>query len=185
MEKENMEMLKYFFECYFYEQAIFDELNDAIREFRKDERPEQQFKFITELHFIINTGNYAYACKIIKKHGNRTFNTELAEKVIKYLYNKLTDTLTNVTWEDLRGPVKKIVFCPLCTPDIEKATTFSLIHQATIIQNKQQIYICKPCKLVWFAENKIKAANATPYKEFMRTLGLKGLWKELSGVDVL
>ena len=47
-----------------------------------------------------------------------------------------------------------------------------------------QIYICKPCKLVWLIEN-IQADNAQDYKKFMKNLGLKGLWKELSDIDTL
>ena len=78
----------------------------------------------------------------------------------------------------------KGVYCPVCTPDIEKATKFSLIEKATIIQNNQEIFICKPCKLVWLSED-IAKANAQDYKKFMRTLGLKGLWKELKDVDLL
>ncbi len=177
-------MLKYFFECYLHQQAGLDKLDDIVREFRNDETFEQKIKFITELHFIINTGAYEHTRKFINKHGNRGFSLEQTEKLIKYLYAKLTDAPTETKAEDFIKKIK-LVFCPVCTPDTKKKTIFSVIYKATVIQNNQQIYICKPCKLVWFSENKIKAANATPYKKFMRTLGLKGLWKELADVDVL
>ncbi len=179
-----MEMLKYFFECPFNEGTGFDRLDEIIQYFKQKEADESQIKFITELHLIINTGAYGHTRRFINKHGNRGFSLEQTEKLIKYLYAKLTDAPTETKAEDFIKKIK-LVFCPLCTPDTKKKTTFSVIYKATIIQNKQQIYICKPCKLVWFSENKIKAANATPYKKFMRTLGLKGLWKELADVDVL
>jgi hypothetical protein len=180
-----MKILRYFFECPFNHGEGFDRLEDIIKHFKQKEKSECQIKFITELHFIINTKGYKQAQRVMKKYGNRILDLEETEKMIQFLYDKFTDTPTDVKATDFEGPDLKIVFCPVCTPNIKKATTFSLIHKATIIQSKQQIYICKPCKLVWFAENKIKAANATPYKKFMRTLCLKGLWKELSDIDVL
>jgi hypothetical protein len=179
-----MEILKYFFECPFNQGEGFDVLDEIIQHFKQREKPECQFKFITELHSIINTSGYVHAQKVINKYGYRTLSLEKTEKIIKYLYDKLTDTPTDVKGIDFRKKFKG-VFCPICTPNVNKATAFSFIDKATIIQNNQQIYICKLCKFVWFSENKIKAANATPYKKFMRTLGLKGLWKELSDVDVL
>ena len=78
----------------------------------------------------------------------------------------------------------KVVFCPVCTPDVENGIKFSLIEKATVIGKDLQIYICKPCKLVWLTED-IRADNAQDYKKFMRSLGLKGLWKELNDVDTL
>jgi len=179
-----MEMLKYFFECPFNEGTNFERLESVIKDFRVEENPDRQFKLITELHLIINTSGYQHVQKIIKKYGNRTFDIDKTKKIIIFLYSRLTDTPTDIKIEDFIKKIK-LVFCPICTPDTKKKTTFSVIHKATIIQNNQQVYICNPCKLVWFAENKIKAANATSYKKFMRTLGLKGLWKELADVDVL
>jgi hypothetical protein len=182
---KTMKILNYFFTCYFHQQAGFDALEDIIREFKKDEQQKQQIKFIAELQSIIYSKGYKQAQRVMKKYGNRILDIDETEKIIQFFYDKLTDTPTHVKGIDFEGPDKKIIFCPVCTPNIEKATTFSLINKATVIQNSQQIYICKPCKLVWFSEDNIKAANATPYKKFMRTLGLKGLWRELSDVDVL
>jgi hypothetical protein len=180
-----MKILRYFFECPFNQGEGFDYLDEIIQHFKQREKLECQIKFIAELYFIINTKGYKQAQRVMKKYGNRILDINETEKIIQFFYDKLTDTPTDVKGIDFKGPEKKIVFCPVCTPDVEKARTYSLIDKATIIQNNQQIYICKPCKLVWFSENKIKAANATPYKKFMRTLGLKGLWKELADVDVL
>ena len=61
---------------------------------------------------------------------------------------------------------------------------FSLIEKATVIGKDLQIYICKPCKLVWLTED-IRTDNAQDYKKFMKSIGLKGLWKELEDVDIL
>ena len=59
-----------------------------------------------------------------------------------------------------------------------------MIEKATVIGKELQIYICRPCKLVWLTED-IKVDNAQDYKKFMRMLGFKGLWKELKDVDYL
>jgi len=181
--KQSTSKLKYFFECPFNEGEDFDDLDGIIERFKKREKPESQIVFITELHLIINTKGYLYAQKIIDKYGSRILDLEETEKMIKFLYNKLTDTPTDVKGIDFIK-IFKGVYCPVCTPDIEKATKFSLIEKATIIQNNQEIFICKPCKLVWLSED-ITKANAQDYKKFMRTLGLKGLWKELKDVDLL
>jgi hypothetical protein len=99
------------------------------------------------------------------------------------MYNRLIGKPVTLNTEGFYKNCK-VAFCPVCCPDPEVATTFSLIDKATIIDINIQIYICKPCKLVWLTED-IRADNAQDYKKFMRTLGLKGLWKELCNVDTL
>jgi|SRR5438445_3279958 len=177
-----MKMLQYFLTCYFHFNESFDDLDNIIQEFKK-EIDTQQLKFIRELYHIIQTKNYIKASKIIKKYGCRTFDEEKTKKFINFLYDRLTDRPTEVKPQDFQKKFKG-VFCPVCTPDPEAVTTFSLIEKATIIEKDLQIYICKPCKLVWLTED-IRADNAQDYKKFMRTLGLKGLWKELKDVDLL
>jgi hypothetical protein len=177
-----MEMLKYFFTCYFHLNAGFDDLDYLIQDFKK-EVESQQLKFIRELHHIIQTKNYILASKIIKKYGYKTFDLEKTEKFIKFLYDRLIDRPTGVKPEDFQKKFKG-VFCPICTPDPEAVTTFSLIEKATVIGKDLQIYICKPCKLAWLTED-IRSDNAQNYKKFMKSLGLKGLWKELTDVDIL
>ena len=48
-----MKILKYFFDCYFYQTKNFDDLNDVIRDFKLTEELEYQLLFICELHRII------------------------------------------------------------------------------------------------------------------------------------
>lgn len=177
-----MEMLKYFLTCYFHFNESFDDLDNLIQNFKK-EIDSEQLKFIRELHQIIETKNYIKASKIIKKYGHRTFNEEKTKKFINFLYNRLIDRPTEVKPEDFQKKFKG-VFCPVCCPNPKIAIHLSLIEKATIIGKNLQIYICKPCKLVWLTED-IQVDNAQDYKKFMQILGLKGLWKELKDVDVL
>ncbi|HLJ31739.1 MAG TPA: hypothetical protein VKU36_04835 [Candidatus Babeliales bacterium] len=178
-----MEMLQYFLTCYFHFNAGFDDLDNLIQDFKK-EVDSEQLKFIRELHGIIQTNSYALADSILKKYGHRTLdNLEEVKKFINFLYDRLIDRPTDVKAEDFQKNYK-VVFCPECTPDPEAVTVFGLIEKAMIIDKDLQIYICKPCKLVWLTED-IRADNAQDYKKFMKTLGLKGIWKELKDVDYL
>jgi hypothetical protein len=183
-EQFRMDRLKYFFECYFNQTYSFGELDGLIQEFKKIESEECKLLFIRELHLIIQTKSYDFAAKIMKKYGDRILKVEKAEKLVTYLYDKLLDKSTVIKGSDFTKDCK-VVFCPICCPDPEVATKFSLIEKAIIIKNGAQIYICKPCKLVWFDPDDIRTENAQSYKKFMKTLGLKGLWKELSKVDTL
>lgn len=178
-----MNMLKYFFECYFNQSYNFEELDHLIQEFRTIEKESCIIEFINELHLIIQAHNYHFAAKIIKKHGGRFPNSAQTEELIKYIYNTLTNRAALL---NIKNFIKdcNVVFCPVCTPDTEAVTQFSLIERAAIIKNDKQIYICKPCKLVWTTKD-IRAENAQDYKKFMKSLGLKGLWNELRDVDLL
>ena len=178
-----MRMIKYFFECCFNESEEFEDLDKIIKEFKSCERDETQLQLIRELHHIIQTNNYTVASRLIDKYGGRILDVEKTEKFLKFLYNRLIDRPTDVKPEDFQKNCK-VVFCPVCCPDPEVAIQFNLIEKATVIGKNLQIYICKPCKLVWSTEN-IRADNAQDYKKFMKSLGLKGLWKELRDVDIL
>jgi hypothetical protein len=175
-----MEILKKFFRCYFTVSEDIQDLDRIIQDFKGH---PSQLQFIIELHQIIQTKSYKLASKIIDKYGDRTPNLSQTEQLIKYIYNKLIDQPAYLNMKDFVNDYK-IVFCPVCCPDPEIVTTYSLIQKATVIKNNQQIYVCKPCKLVWLTED-IRADNAQDYKKFMKTLGLKGLWKELENVDLL
>ncbi len=172
-------MLKYFFQCSFNETVELEDVDMIIQSFKKREKEITTKNFIAELCLIIETNNYKKASNVINKYGNRNWSESTTKIILNFIYARL---LGHHATLDI--PEYKVVYCPVCTPDIEKATKFSLIEKATIIQNNQEIFICKPCKLVWLSED-IAKANAQDYKKFMRTLGLKGLWKELKDVDLL
>ena len=176
-----MEILKNFFECYFNQSADYEDLEKIIQDLKKPEKDIYQLQLITELHQIIQTKSYKLASKIIDKYGDRTPNLSQTEQLIKYIYNKLIDQPAYLNMKDFVNDYK-IVFCPVCCADPEVIT--SKIKKATVIGRGLQIYICKPCRLVWLTED-IRADNAQDYKKFMKTLGLKGLWKELENVDLL
>ena len=177
-----MKVFKSFFECFFNQTFYFDDLDKILKNIKQIEYDDYRLQFITELHAIIQTKNYKLASKIIKKYGSKILNIEETERVLSYIYDILLDK--NVIL-DTTGFYRncKAIFCPLCCPDPEKIKTFSLIEKATIIENNQQIYICKPCKAVWASED-IRADNAQNYKTFMKSIGLKGFWIELRDIDV-
>lgn len=175
-----MEILKKFFRCYFTESEGMQDLERIIQDYKGH---PSHLQFITELHQIIQTKSYKLASKIIRKYGGRIWDEETTETILRFIYDLLLDRPAVLDMKDFQSDCK-IVFCPACCPDPEIITTYSLIQKATVIKSNQQIYICKPCKLVWLTED-IRADNAQDYKKFMKTLGLKGLWKELSDVDTL
>lgn len=176
-----MEILKKFLKCYFPQTFGFDDLDRIIQDFKGH---PSEIQLISELHQIIQTKSYALAARIIDEYGDRKLdNLEETEKFIKFLYDRFIDKPTDVKAEDFSGKAK-IVLCPVCCPNSEKIKVINLIEKATIIGKEMQIYICRPCKLVWLTED-IRADNAQDYKKFMKTLGLRGLWKELSDVDIL
>lgn len=175
-----MEILKKFFKCYFHQAVYFDELDGIIHDFKGH---PSELQLITELHRIIQTNNYTLAAKIIKKYGGRTLDLEKTKKLINFLYDQFIGKPTDVKPEDFKKKVK-IVFCPFCCPDPEKTKMIILIEKATVIGKDMQVYICKTCKHVWLTED-IRIDNAKDYKAFMKSIGLKGLWKELSDVDIL
>jgi hypothetical protein len=177
--------LKYFMECYFNQTFGFDELDELILEFKKIENNLCKELFIQELLYFIETKKYLLANRILRKHGDLDLkDLGKVEKFITYLYDKLLDNPTGVKATDF---IKKcrVVFCPVCTPEPEKVMEFGIIDKATVIANNIEIYICKPCKLVWLDENDIRLENAVGYKKFMKTNGLKGFWNELKDIDVL
>jgi hypothetical protein len=177
-----MEMIRYFFECYFNESFDFDELEDLINKYKKVELDVYKTKIVQELHQIIQINGYKVAAKIIKKYGGRIIPLDITEKLIKYLYNKFTD---QPAYLDRKDFVKDcvVIFCPVCTPRPEVALFLNNIKKATIIGNNMQIYMCIPCKLVWTNPDDIKKENAQVYKKFMKQFGLKGLMRELKDID--
>ena len=178
-----MKKISYFFECYFNQSEGFEDLEEVVKDYKNTESPNSLRDLIIELYQIIQTKSYALAARIIKKYGQRTLDLEKAEKFINFLYDRFIDRPTDVKAGDFKRNVK-VVFCPVCCPDLKKSQPGNLIDKATIIEKNMRIYICKPCKLVWLTED-IRVDNAQDYKKFMKSLGLKGLWKELSDVDIL
>ena len=181
-----MEMLKNFFDCGFHSNEEFDNLDEIIIEYKEMCHSDAIIQLIQELHQIINSNNYRLAAKIIKQYGGRTYSLELTEKMIKYLYNKLTDQPAYLDRNDFVRKYKcKVVFCPICCPKPEVAIKLIAIEKANIIGKNMEIYICRPCRLVWTSSDDIRVENAQKYVKFMKKLGLKGLIRELENIDIL
>jgi len=180
-----MELLKYFLECAFNEDEDFEKLDYIIDRFKVRERPNNVQELINDLYQIISTKNYLLANNMIQEYGNRDLDdAKEVEKFINYLYDKLLDRSTNVKATDFIKECK-VIPCPVCTPDPRVVMEFGIIDKATVIANNIQIYVCKPCTLVWVDEDDIRVDNALGYKEFMKANGLKGFWDELKDIDVL
>jgi transposase-like protein len=178
-----MEILKYFFDCYFNQTFGFDELNERVNDFKKESVCTQQ-QLVKELEMIIQKDDYFFVSDFLHKNCDSSMGPYTAKKFIYYLYNKLINKLTKTKATD---SIKKyrLVFCPICTPDPEIVTNFGIIDKGTIIANDMQIYTCKSCQLVWLDENDIRADNAISYKEFRKAHRLTGLWNQLKNIDIL
>ena len=176
-------MLEHFFLCYFNYSAIYEDLDELIKKFKNRERSANYLQFITELHHIIQTKNYAFANKIIDEYGGRCFkNLKRLEKLLNYIYDRLLDRPTTVKALDFVSNLKYIS-CPSCSPENKKNSAYRIIEKATITKNNMIIYLCKPCSLIWLTED-ISLENARDYKEYMKSLGLNGAWKELQDREI-
>ncbi len=181
-----LETLKGFFETSFNGYECFDCLDHIIHFFKKDEYYDYRTLIITDLYHIIQTKNYKLADKIIRKYGERKFdNLDEVERFIKYLYDKFTDRPTDVVASDFMKKIR-CVFCPFCTPDSEADGAYlCLIYKATIIENNQQIYLCKRCRSMWLSDSDLSPQAAKSYKLYMKELGLPNVLKELRDIDFL
>ena len=181
-----MRMLRHFFICYFTYNSSYEELDDIIKDFKNSAESADYLEFVTELHHIIQTKNYAFACKIIDKTKFWSFKNhlELFEKLLNYIYDSLLDRPTTVKGVDFATDFK-LIPCPSCCPDIEKEDLerIIVIEKATITKNNMIVYVCKPCSLVWLTED-ISLDNAQDFKKYMKSIGLHGWWKELHDRDV-
>src|SRR5581483_6866749 len=145
-------MMRYFFECCFNPSEYFDTFDKIIENFKSSENDDIQYRLIKELYHIIQTKDYKKASRIIERYSHKTLNLEQTERVILYLYDRLLDRPAVLDTKDFYKDCK-VIFCPVCTPDPENAIFLNLIDKATITSNGLQIYICKPCKLVWLTED--------------------------------
>ena len=179
-----MRMLRHFFICYFTYNSSYEELDDIIKDFKNSEESTDCLQFITELHHIIQTKNYASASKIIEKTGAWSFKNHLErfEKLLNYIYDCLLDRPTTVKGIDFVSDLKYIS-CPSCSPEDGKESAYRLVEKATITKNNMIVYVCKPCSLIWLTED-ISLGNAQDFKKYMKSIGLHGWWKELHDRDI-
>ena len=179
-----MEMLGYFFTCYFNYIAQDHELDDLIEKFKENVSPAHYLNFIRELDQIIQANNYTYANKIIEETQMLTYKNYLKELeiILNHIYNRLIERPRKVKGVNFTRHLKYIL-CPNCSPGEKKRYPYSVIEKATISNNNMIVYICKPCSLVWLTDD-ISLENARNYKKYMNSLGLAGFWKELQDRDI-
>jgi len=70
-----------------------------------------------------------------------------------------------------------MVFCPFCDGQ-------GLINKAKVAGKNIQIYICEECDSMW-KSTQIREDNCENFIDFMKSLGFKGLWEELTDVERL
>ena len=179
-----MKMLRHFFLCYLNYSTSYDQLDDIIKDFKNSEESVDYLQFVTELHHIIQTKNYAFANKIIERTETRSFkkNLKRLEKLLNYIYDCLLDRPTTVKGIDFISDLKYIS-CPSCSPEDGKESAYRIIEKATITKNDMIVYVCKPCSLIWLTED-ISLDKAQGFKKYMKSIGLHGWWKELHDRDV-
>lgn len=70
-----------------------------------------------------------------------------------------------------------MVYCPFCAGN-------GVIYKATIKETQIKIYICDECDLVWKDKN-IVDGNCERFDDMMNRIGYKGLWSELTDVEMI
>lgn len=149
------------------------------------ESAESVSDIISELEVIIAKKQYNEIHLIMGTYGNMEFpNIKYTAKFIEYLYHKFTSQ-KKATHAYYFENCDECIFCPSCESDVNVKLWSNVIQKATIIKNNQNVAICKACSLIWLHPDDIRRENALNYKEYMQSLGLKGLWQELKDVDIL
>ncbi|MBU7008874.1 hypothetical protein [Phosphitispora fastidiosa] len=68
------------------------------------------------------------------------------------------------------------MFCPACKEQ-------GLVCKAKIKKLKKTIYVCDECETTWQQGELITNDKFVQLEQFMREIGLKGLWTELEDVN--
>ena len=97
-----MNSIKFFLTGYFNYSADNSELDCLIEKFKKEEPLTVQKILSNEIKQIIVCGAYVQLAFFIKQYGERIMRPHTAELFIKFLYNRLTDTPTEMTQLILR-----------------------------------------------------------------------------------
>lgn len=70
-----------------------------------------------------------------------------------------------------------MIFCPFCAGQ-------GLIDKASVTGKDIQIYICEECDTMWKTSD-IREDNCENFIKFMKSIGLKGRWEELTNIERL
>ena len=93
---KNPELLGYFVECYYNQSVDNIELDDVVEDFKYSESSFVVKQLVSECCDIIKQGVGDEIVLFIRQNGRR-MRSHKAELFIKFLYNRLTDTPTEMT----------------------------------------------------------------------------------------
>lgn len=77
----------------------------------------------------------------------------------------------------MKNKIMSSVYCPFCDGQ-------GLVNKAKVIDKNIKIYICEECDTMW-RNPEIREDNCENFRKFMNSIGLKGLWEELTDVERL
>jgi len=80
-----MEIIEYFFECYFNTSADYIEIEDLVNEFIQSERNKYINSFKKALTDIIGNQNWNIVIEIASSKGGRSLKPKKAEMLVRYL----------------------------------------------------------------------------------------------------
>lgn len=95
-----MDMVKYFFECYFYVGEDYENLDMLIEKFKKLEKKIYQEQFISELSMVIENRDYHIMLNHIEKFGFRKLSFAKTRILTIFIYKRLMEIPTSIVPED-------------------------------------------------------------------------------------
>ncbi len=95
--------LTWFFMIYFNQMDNYKRLDEAIESFKHAESEKHTLELIYELEKIIESNKYKKFLKRLKVHSHKKISTDKAKKLALFLYNRLTDTPTDIKPIDFKG----------------------------------------------------------------------------------
>ena len=63
------------------------------------------------------------------------------------------------------------MWCPRCNQ--------GKVLKAKIIKNEENILICEECDAIWRSESEFKENSSQDFSQYVKNIGLEGLWTEL------
>lgn len=95
-----MDILEYFFECYFHMGEDYDDLDKIINDFKETEKKILYEKLRDEFFDIIKNNNYEKAASYLKQFGRREPPFAKTRILTIFIYKRLMDIPTSIIPED-------------------------------------------------------------------------------------
>ena len=95
--------LTWFFEGYFNRMHPYEYLDESVTSFKYGEGEKKTRQLTDELKKIIKSSNYNKFLKRLKVHSLKKISLGKAKKLALFLYNRFTDTPTDIKPIDFKG----------------------------------------------------------------------------------